>query len=54
MYINYTTTQTILSLDLGSFLPHNHLVFTVFYVAEMGFVSGSVKGICDDRYPLKP
>ena len=29
MYINYTTTQTILPLDLGSFLPHNHLVFTV-------------------------
>lgn len=29
MYINYTTTQTILPLDLGSCLPHNHLVFTV-------------------------
>ncbi len=29
MYINYNTNQTFLPLDLGSFLPHNHLVFTV-------------------------
>lgn len=29
MHINYNTNQTLLPLDLGSFLPRNHLVFTV-------------------------
>lgn len=29
MYINYNTNQTILPLELSSFLPHHHLVFTV-------------------------
>lgn len=29
MYINYNTNQTTLPLELGSFLPQNHLVFTI-------------------------